>query len=627
MKKLLAVVVFLITAHTQAQQYRIFKTIDAMKNSVAAAEGDVAYVLGYRQTGDGGGGTYIFSDTLKAADDKGAIIKIGGRPGAYVHEISNGIVNLKWWGVQAYTADWKKFPEYDIIDELEAAAKFIQERAPGAELRIEADSKGFTGSYYCSRTWYVKDDLKIKGSAANTYNPLTRIVWPARVACINVSATNANGNMLRFTADDIGISQMYAEGSFGDSTAHGIYSHTQIFLTNVRLNDLSGDGVRIEACAIPKHAIFGNADFSILRNVSMSFTNYGLYITGCDANKITIDKLEATNNRRWGVWDDGFLGNDYKEPHFSANGAGPLRHTVTKSNGKYYVPSTPDQFVNKGYRPEKYPKYWREIPGVGASDWDSTIRYWSGGPLAIVNDNAWSMVMSPYYEEGQPPAMVNSRTALHNGTRGVNTLGGTDFRTLFGVQYLSANLILPKPGAGLGVGGGPAEEPKAPIHAYQNFKQTGQSDVAIFESATPEMWIKLKNSAGWGFINYYYDAIRFLPAGKPGLAITATATLPDGISNTKTLGDANNQWMVGYINKLNMASGNANAAVGSIYLKNGKATVTTTALTAASKIFVSVSKPAGAQGFLSTQKTSGDTFVITSTGSTENSEVNWWIVN
>lgn len=74
----------------------------------------------------------------------------------------------------------------------------------------------------------------------------------------------------------------------------------------------------------------------------------------------------------------------------------------------------------------------------------------------------------------------------------------------------------------------------------------------------------------------------------------------------------------------------ANQTMGTATLSSGTVTVNTTAVTADSKIFVSVDTPGGTQGFLSAPSgsiTPATSFVINSTSVSETSTVNWWIIN
>lgn len=80
-------------------------------------------------------------------------------------------------------------------------------------------------------------------------------------------------------------------------------------------------------------------------------------------------------------------------------------------------------------------------------------------------------------------------------------------------------------------------------------------------------------------------------------------------------------------NKINITTG-SNASVGTSTLVGGTVTVSTTAVTASSKIYLTVGVAGGTQGTLSVGTvTAGTSFVINSTSGTETSQVNWWIIN
>lgn len=83
-------------------------------------------------------------------------------------------------------------------------------------------------------------------------------------------------------------------------------------------------------------------------------------------------------------------------------------------------------------------------------------------------------------------------------------------------------------------------------------------------------------------------------------------------------------------NKINIATG-TNASIGtSAAMTAGTITISTTAVTANSKIFLTVNTVGGTQGTLSAPTGSivaGTSFVINSSSNTDTSTVNWWIIN
>lgn len=117
-------------------------------------------------------------------------------------------------------------------------------------------------------------------------------------------------------------------------------------------------------------------------------------------------------------------------------------------------------------------------------------------------------------------------------------------------------------------------------------------------------------------------------------SVSAGTTITAGTSMTATLGAitaTNGNLVLGTAgNKLSIATG-ANASVGtSVAMTAGTVTISTTAVTASSKIFLTANTPGGTQGTLSAPTASivaGTSFVINSSSNTDTSTVNWWLIN
>lgn len=401
---------------------RVVPNIDALRNiKLPIVEGTVIKVSGYRVPGDGGGGNYEWNSSSKAEDDKGAIISINAKPanGRFIHEVVNGIVNLKWWGVQAY--EYKRFTDYDISDEFNAAQLFLKMNPEWTSIYIPCDTAGAIGAYYCSKTLTILNSIKIFG------DKYTRIEWPAYTTCINIPYKDQLGIVMKNYISDLDIFQAFTT-TYGDSTAHGIKTRSIVVLNNVRVSFASGDAFYLEGCQIPGDPIEGTVDFSELNNCTATQSNNGLYINGCDANKINVYKFNATAIRRWGVYDNGFLGNTYVSPHFAFCGSGTGSDVVVTYKGTYYSAVSEYNFVNKGFRPDLHPKYWQRVTPMGKGPaWDTTKKYYSGGPYWIRNDNARTTIIDPYFEAYQPNARNSINTLSMGGARGVDVNGGADF--------------------------------------------------------------------------------------------------------------------------------------------------------------------------------------------------------
>jgi hypothetical protein len=126
-------------------------------------------------------------------------------------------------------------------------------------------------------------------------------------------------------------------------------------------------------------------------------------------------------------------------------------------------------------------------------------------------------------------------------------------------------------------------------------------------------------------------------AGVVTLSLPATVQAPGSVTATTTLTATlgaitatNGNLVLGTAgNKLSIATG-ANASVGTATLVAGTKTVSTTAVTASSKIFVTVGTlgtVAAPQAMYVDAIVAGTSFDITSADGTDTSDVNWWIIN
>lgn len=136
-------------------------------------------------------------------------------------------------------------------------------------------------------------------------------------------------------------------------------------------------------------------------------------------------------------------------------------------------------------------------------------------------------------------------------------------------------------------------------------------------------WIPLANGAG------SFTSLTVTGAISAGTGVTATT---GGLTATAgNITATNGNLVLGTAgNKLSIATG-ANASIGtSAAMVAGTVTVATTAVTASSRIFLTVNTPGGTQGVLSAPTASivaGTSFVINSSNAADTSTVNWWIVN
>ena len=128
-----------------------------------------------------------------------------------------------------------------------------------------------------------------------------------------------------------------------------------------------------------------------------------MYFFGCDVQVNTILRCNFNNNRRWGVYDDGFLGNTYINNQFTANGVQNQYSVTVTYKGKTYAAINPDSMINKNKRPDISTAYWYDVGAMQTRGaWDSTISYKSGGSLFVVSVSARTVLLGTYCEDYQP---------------------------------------------------------------------------------------------------------------------------------------------------------------------------------------------------------------------------------
>ena len=296
------------------------------------------------------------------------------------------------------------------------------------------------GVYQVSDSVHFSKNIVIEGEGVVGY-PATQLVFPINKSGLVFSYTVAQGG---FGAEvsNISITGQYATPA--NTSVHAITIRTRVNFTNVIINQFDGNGFHVSACGyqpLGDNNNYGNASTSVLTNVSAHYCTNGIFIEGCDASTILFNNIDCSQNRRWGVFDNGFLGNTYTKPHFAFNGAAITgATTVVKYNNVYYAAlynhdgyfgDATDSNYNK--RPDTtIGTYWQVVGTmVESGEWQPNKRYYSGGAIGIKNVNARTEIYSPYTEEFQPPIYLNYRSIVYNGNNGAGVKGLGAWRNMY----------------------------------------------------------------------------------------------------------------------------------------------------------------------------------------------------
>lgn len=446
----------------------------------------------------------------------------------WLRKTDGASINVQWYGLQPYAVGLSKSMN-DCYIKFMAAVGYVYSHKQFNTIIIPYSNKG-TQQYYFTKTIVLDKDIKIEGEGVNG-NPKTILLFPP-----NTKGFFLNSPVATFISiKNLRIEQETVTDQI-DSLAHGIESRVFTHLTNIYINNVSGDGVRISACATKGSPIEGNADQSVIENVQTYNCMNGLYIEGCDANVIDINNCSFVHSKRWGVYDNGMLGNLYRNCHFSNNGKqGGV--AVTYKN-EYYAPV--NELYNSNKRPDQNPEYWYKIAPVGgATPWEPSRRYWSGGVAIVANVNASSRFDHCYSESFQPPAILNNRSTYESGNIGSEVRGGVLVRVLNGVYIIYSSNKTGTQVDKLGVGESPATFSISALGA----------DFQLMRLTSPQVFTELRMANkvdNYGGITYYDSSMLFISKGEYTTATTQTSFFPFKGNNKMDLGQPSNAWRTIY---------------------------------------------------------------------------------
>ncbi len=320
-------------------------------------------------------------------DVDNGMIFIDGRDSKWIRYLEGNKINVQWYGAMPGSTPTAS-TNYDAVM---AAFNYIIGSADHKTLFIPGDR---TDKYFFDQTITLNRSISIEGEGSPTSQGaglITRLSFPANTTCFVLEPEDAIGNLATYDISRLWVTQEEITSGF-NLDAHAFDIHSVVKMEDVYVRFSAGNGINI----LGGHPFNeSNADKSVFNNVSVNACQNGFFIDGGDANIISFTSISASNCRGWGVWDRGFLGNNYTAPHFTNNGAGTA---------------------------------------VG-----------EGGPVFIDNDAAWTTITSPYTEDGQNPIILNSRSLVINGDNGAG-VGGGSFIHLFDHRMYISNSHLVVPG-------------------------------------------------------------------------------------------------------------------------------------------------------------------------------------
>lgn len=415
----------------------------------------------------------------------------------WLRHTSGKVINAKWYGMRGITA----LDPYDSLAATNTALAYINSHADiFNELFFPPDNPPyFVGlptvfGYYFTGTININKSIIISGQSTQK-RPRTKFTFVNNIS--GISAKFLLGEDLIYPQIK-GIEMIQDNTGGWHDTYHAIVTNAQLYMEDVSVTQWGANGLHISACATTPNGNnnnYGNSNFSHIKNCTFSNCTNGIFIEGCDANVIKIETIDVTGNRRWGVFDNGFLGNLYIQPHSGGNGAGQcvtyggLCYSPIPDHDGYFQ-DTGAANINK--RPDlNVGTYWQEIPNNGAPAWNAATQYYSGGAFCIKGANAWSNFVAPYTEIGQAPIYLNARSKVDGGDNGAGVVNGIFNNVVQGYDYHVGTLVVLKGRISTNLD----PDPSTAVH-FKN--SAGVPLSGLFESDQNYVSVKYKNTAQEG---------------------------------------------------------------------------------------------------------------------------------
>lgn len=249
----------------------------------------------------------------------------------------------------------------------------------------------------------------------------TQLIFPANT--VGIVAMKANTGPNQNGADASILEGLSLLGSGTLVTAHGVDMQARIKMRDCTVASFGGNGVNIVAdSAARKNANCWELDTCSLQGNG----EHGLYVQGGDANAGYAKMVDTSNNGRYGIYDNSFLGNTYDACHTDGNGC-PLNGRTAQvydSGSRWYVL---DESLASTTQPGTNAAVWGLV-GAGTvhavyPQWVNGGVYVKGGAYALLGANAPGVLNGCYSESAQPPSVINSPSCLIGGLHGAGIIG------------------------------------------------------------------------------------------------------------------------------------------------------------------------------------------------------------
>ena len=449
------------------------------------------------------GGTFFLYVGNDAADN--GMVFTDANNNKWKRQVNDDKINVLWYGAKGDGG------VTDNIVPFESAREYIRNHSQFKTLKIPFyNNAAAYNRYGFSRTFVINLPLRIEGQGIGPWQS-SRLYFPPNTTGLLFQPFNYDFNC---ELENINIENAFISRSLIDSNNSLIVVHSSINMKNVKVLYATGNGIEISSDSggdSTTNPTFGNAGFSSFTNVRIYESLNGFYIVGSESNAMQFTNCVLQANVRWGILDDGFLGNTYYTCNFQGNSNNSLSGAATTVSyaGKYYAALPKhDDGTGVGKRPDLDTNYWLETGARAAAAWDTTKHYWSGGSYYVKNANATTKFYQPYVEGDNAPFILNGRSESDGGIDGVGYGQGYRSVTSVGGHYMNGTVTIPQsgnPANRFGFGVGTLPDNTTMTH-FKN--KSGYNTISTFEGYNTFAFNNYKNTTGSYSVGYLANQFR-----------------------------------------------------------------------------------------------------------------------
>jgi hypothetical protein len=287
--------------------------------------------------------------------------------------------------------------------------------------------------FYIGQTIELKAVTRIHGTGSGmpSDDNAGTLIFPPDTAGIVVNRHNTlNGGkeiVPTGAADGSIIEGIRLEGGGGTNTsAHGVWLRARAFGRGLRIHNFAGTGWRPYAASNGTDDFIGNCNNWGLNTARITDCEHGVWAQGYDANAGSTYNVDASNNRRWGILDQTFLGCSTYACHTAGNGVllgskpgGPKTAYARFGGLTYHAVPDRTEAEYQSTQPGTNSAIWSQCKGTSyAMDWTGTEAlgiFREGGSYCTKGDNNRGGMNDCYSEGGQGLIWLMAQHSLWTG--------------------------------------------------------------------------------------------------------------------------------------------------------------------------------------------------------------------